>query len=379
LYVAATGETHSIWKVADAAFKLAGISTGCQVLMESTNDSPSPLVTVIVPAYNYGKFIAETLRSVQKQTYQQWECIVVDDGSTDDTGAVVAGFVARDGRIKYVRQANLGLAAARNTGIANSAGDYLQFLDADDLLERRKLERQVEILEQHPQVDIVFADARYFKTEAVGKLLFSQDEENLPWVTNLSARGKEVLRRLVGNNIMVVNAPLLRRSVINDVGLFDGSVKGIEDWHYWVRCAIAEKHFHYDDSEETRALVRIHPHSMSTDGRLMLRSTLLMHRKFAGMVSDPSLLQLNKERMTQREGLLGIEEVASGKLLAGMRQLGKAAWLDHRARYRAKWILCALSAPFVSAGRLRKMVALPTLEILRDMLKADEPSRQRDS
>jgi GT2 family glycosyltransferase len=338
-----------------------------------------PLVSVIIPAYNYAQFIADTLASVQAQSYQRWECIVVDDGSTDDTDAVVKGFSESDRRIKYVRQDNRGLAGARNSGITCSAGEYLQFLDADDLLEEKKLERQVEFLEHHPQVDIVFSDARYFRTDNEEERLFSQDAANLPWVAHLSAKGREVLLALVRNNIMVVNAPLLRRSVINDVGLFDGSVKGIEDWHYWVRCAIAGKHFHYDDSERTRALVRIHPNSMSTDARLMLRSTLLMHRNFASMVSDPPILQLNKERMTQREGLLGIEEVASGKLLAGIRQLGKAAWMDHRARHRAKWILCALSAPFVSAGRLRKMVALPTGEIIRDLLKADEPRGQRDT
>jgi glycosyltransferase involved in cell wall biosynthesis len=334
--------------------------------MPSTNDPRLPLVTVIVPAYNYAQFIADTLASVQAQSYQHWECIVVDDGSTDDTNAVVRRFSETDRRIKYVRQDNQGLAAARNSGVASSAGEYLQFLDADDLLEEKKLERQVEFLDQHPQIDIVFSDARYFRTDNVAERLFSQGADNLPWVAHVSARGREVLLALVRNNIMVVNAPLLRRSVLNDVGLFDGSVKGIEDWHYWVRCAITGKYFHYEDFEGTRALVRIHDISMSTDARLMLRSTLLMHRKFAEMVSDRALLQINKERMVEREGLLGIEEVAAGKLLAGIRQLCKAATMAQRTRHRAKWLFCAASAPFVSPQRLRRMVSLPVNRALTD-------------
>jgi glycosyltransferase involved in cell wall biosynthesis len=338
--------------------------------MRSINDSLLPLVTVIVPAYNYAQFISDTLASVQAQSYQHWECIVVDDGSTDDTAKVVKGFSERDPRIKYVRQDNRGLAAARNSGVACSAGEYLQFLDADDLLEEKKLERQVEFLDQHPQIDIVFSDARYFRTDNAEERLFSQDAANLPWVAHLSAKGREALLALVRNNIMVVNAPLLRRSVLNDVGLFDGSVKGIEDWHYWVRCAIAGKHFHYEDFEGTRALVRIHKSSMSTDARLMLRSTLLMHRKFAEMVSDPAILQVNKERMVEREGLLGIEEVAAGELITGICQLCKAATMAQRGRHRAKWLFCAASAPFVSHQRLRKMVSLPVSRSLTGLISS---------
>jgi hypothetical protein len=111
-------------------------------------------------------------RLVQAQTYQHWECIVVDDGSTDNTDGVVRTFTESDSRIKYIRQENRGLAAARNTGIGTSAGNYFQFLDADDLIETEKLARQVEFLEEHPEVDIVFADVRYFKTGDPDQQLF---------------------------------------------------------------------------------------------------------------------------------------------------------------------------------------------------------------
>lgn len=330
------------------------------------------LVSVIVPSYNYGRFIGQALESLRAQTYSRWECIVVDDGSTDNTDAIVTSFAENDSRIEYIRQENQGLAAARNAGIAHSAGEYLQFLDADDLLESEKLERQVEFLEQHDDIDIVFSDSRYFRTENMQERRFSQDEANAPWVVKLSASGTDVLRPLVRNNIMVVSSPLLRRSVIADVGLFDGTVKGVEDWHYWIRCAIEGKHFHYLDAEGTWALVRVHGSSMSRDARLMLRSILLMHQKVAGMVCDTAILQLNKQVMAEREGLLGIEEVSAGELLAGIRHLCRALMMDRNARHKAKWLFCAASAPIVSHQWLRKMVTTSFSRSLSGFLSRSE-------
>lgn len=324
--------------------------------MLNTNGSPLPLVTVIIPAYNYGHFVSETLASVHAQTYQNWECIVVDDGSTDDTSAVLSKFSRNESRVKIIRQENKGLAEARNTGIAHSTGEYLQFLDADDLLEPKKLERQIEFLERHKDVDIVYADVRYFRTGNREELLFSQALENAPWVVPLSAKGKDVLMSLLRNNFMVVSSALLRRSVVTDVGLFDGGVKGVEDWDYWLRCAIGDKQFHFQDTEDGRTLIRIHPNSMSTDARLMLRSALRMHQQLAAAINDREAARLNRQRMAERVGFLGIEEVVAGQMITGIRQLFRSAMMDRRLRYKAKWLVCAASAPFVSNERLKGMV-----------------------
>src|ERR1044071_7848252 len=109
------------------------------------SSSPSrPLVSVVVPSYNYGHLIRETLASLAAQTYDRWECVVVDDGSTDDTRAVVEAYPAADPRVRYVRQENARQGAARNNGIRHSSGDYFQFLDSDDTIETSKFERQVE-------------------------------------------------------------------------------------------------------------------------------------------------------------------------------------------------------------------------------------------
>src|SRR5690606_13459543 len=112
------------------------------------------LISVIIPCYNYGHFLAKTLGSLMSQTYPHWECIVVDDGSTDNTQQVTERFVINDPRFRYIFQENSGVSAAKNTGIRNSKGDYIQFLDSDDLIENKKFEHQIAFMKQHAEVDI---------------------------------------------------------------------------------------------------------------------------------------------------------------------------------------------------------------------------------
>src|SRR4051794_34828743 len=122
-------------------------------------------ISVVVPAYNYAQFLPVALDSIIAQTYADWECIIVDDGSTDDTAAVADAYVRRDPRFRYIHQANRGLAGARNTGVRNATGDAIQFLDADDRLLPPKLERHAAYLEAHPECDIVYGDVWFFRSE----------------------------------------------------------------------------------------------------------------------------------------------------------------------------------------------------------------------
>jgi glycosyltransferase involved in cell wall biosynthesis len=117
------------------------------------------LVSVVVPAYNAATFLAETLSSVQRQTHTHWELIVIDDGSTDATSAVAAGFLA-DARVRYVRQDNAGVSAARNAGAALARGTYLAFLDADDLWVEDYLAKKLRFLADHPKTGMVVANIR---------------------------------------------------------------------------------------------------------------------------------------------------------------------------------------------------------------------------
>ena len=94
-----------------------------------------PLVSIIIPCYNYSNYLVFTLESLQEQVFKDWECLIIDDGSTDDTKLKAETFLKKDSRYRYIYQEQKGVSAARNKGIAQSRGSYIQFLDADDFLE----------------------------------------------------------------------------------------------------------------------------------------------------------------------------------------------------------------------------------------------------
>ncbi|MDQ3665031.1 MAG: glycosyltransferase family 2 protein [Acidobacteriota bacterium] len=316
-----------------------------------------PLVSVITPTYNYGHLIGETFECLRSQTYTHWECVVVDDGSTDNTAEVVAAYVARDPRIKYLRQQNQFQAAARNLGLRHSAGEYVQFLDADDKIEPCKLERQVAYLEQHPEVDIIYGGVRYFTDAGIDESLHSVDEDNQPWMRELSGQGRELVSALVRRNLMVVNAPLVRRRVIDAVEPFAEPLSPVEDWDYWVRCAIKGMRFQYENLEGTLALVRAHPVSSSRNRVRAYKSVLLMRKALSRVITDDEARDLNSEQMAMDEGYLGVEEVCAGSLLRGMWRFLRAAALERKRRWRLKWLFCAAAAPFVPRHRMRAFVA----------------------
>ena len=321
-----------------------------------TVSEPRPLVSVIVPTYNYGRFIGQTLDSLRAQTYPEWECVVVDDGSTDDTGEVVARASARDARVRYLRQANQRQAVAKNTGLADARGRYVQFLDADDLLEPRKIERQVEFLEANPGADIVYGGARYFHTERPGERLYGMFGEDAPWMPELSGAGKAILLPLVRMNIMAINAALVRRGVFDDVGPFDPSLPPVEDWEFWLRCALAGKRFEFRDFDGALALVRAHAASTSRQHASALAAWRALRAKIDTLTGDPEVLFLNQEMKSQLEAALGIEAVAAGSRLSAARQFARAARMCPRAKGSLKWLLCALGSPLLSERQVRGLM-----------------------
>src|ERR1700677_968317 len=117
-----------------------------------------PLVSIIIPCYNSSQYLPEALNSVLSQTYQNFECLIIDDGSTDETKAIIQNYTQKDSRFYYYFQENTGAATARNNGISYSTGEFIQFLDADDLLPPEKLKIQVEYLLQNESVDIVYGE-----------------------------------------------------------------------------------------------------------------------------------------------------------------------------------------------------------------------------
>ena len=191
---------------------------------EAENQGRRPLVSVVVPTYNYGRFLPEALESVLAQDYPRMEIVVVDDGSTDETRAIVAPFVDRG--VIYVWQENKGRGQARNAGIAASTGPLLAFLDADDVWLPGKLSLQVDHLERTPELAMV--SGAYFDC----------DEENRPrrLVQPPDVEGYMLERLLVKNIVGNPTKVLIRRRCLDAVGGFS-ELPVSQDWDTYLRIA----------------------------------------------------------------------------------------------------------------------------------------------
>jgi glycosyltransferase involved in cell wall biosynthesis len=295
----------------------------------------APLVSVIIPTYNYGRFVAGAIESIQSQSLHAWECIVVDDGSTDDTREVVAAIARKDDRVRYVHQANQGLSAARNTGIRHAAGSYIQLLDADDFLESSKLEVHANYLEHHPDAGLVYGGMRYVSARTGDERLACTAHSHGPWMKGISGSGKHLLRRLLQDNIMVVNCALVRRTVIDRCGPFNERLRANEDWEYWIRCALSDTRFVYLPGEGTLALVRCHAGSMSRDASRMLEAMRAMYGGLEPLLgADQELRAACRRGLARVEMLLALETMRRGHRLDGFRAL-----LKHALRNRALGLL----------------------------------------
>lgn len=236
----------------------------------------SPKVSVIIPCYNYARFLTATLRSLQNQSLSDFECIIVDDGSVDDTRAVADTFIRKDKRYFYLYQQNQGLSAARNAGMKMARGQFIQFLDADDLLSDQKLLLQSDFMTANPDIDISYTDALYFSDAdhsiqcksfyfENGELHFSRE----PWIKKIDAKGPGLVRLLLFDNIAPVNSMLIRRSVIDRVGFFNTTYLSLEDWEFWWQCAFQDLRFSHFDSHNAYAMIRLHTSSMTADSYKM--------------------------------------------------------------------------------------------------------------
>jgi glycosyltransferase involved in cell wall biosynthesis len=184
----------------------------------------NPKVSVVIPAYNTENFIAHTIQSVLDQTYQDFEIIAVDDGSSDRTLEFLRGFAPR---VKVLTKANGGPASARNLAIKNSAGEYIAFLDSDDLWVPDKLEVQTAFLEKHPHVGLVFSEASMFSEE--------NGQRNIQ--SKIGFTANPTFSFLLLGNYIPNSTVVIRRACVNQVGLLNESLIGTEDHEYWMRIA----------------------------------------------------------------------------------------------------------------------------------------------
>ncbi|HAA29251.1 MAG TPA: glycosyl transferase family A [Cyanobacteria bacterium UBA8553] len=185
-----------------------------------------PTISVIIPAYNAEKTILETITSVIQQTYSNWEMIVINDGSTDRTLELLS--TVKDARIKIFSYPNGGVPVARNHGLNHATGDFIAFLDADDLWTPDKLELQLAKLQQHPEAGVVYSWAYYM--DETGESFHADNP--------IFFEGNVYAELLVRDFIVSGSNCTIRRQAIESVGKFDPSVPGADDWDYWLRLAL---------------------------------------------------------------------------------------------------------------------------------------------
>lgn len=260
----------------------------------------APLVSIIIPSYNYGFVIAETIASLQRQTITDWEAIIVDDGSRDNTEEVVTPLAAQDARITYIRQVNAGVSAARNQAIKRAKGKFIQFLDADDLLTPQKLEIHTAYLLEHPAESIVFSNIRFFRHDTPDKLQYSMDGNGVAEVDSVSLTASQALEHMFAHNIVAICAPLFRREVMDKVGLYDELLTSLEDWEYWFRAAIHGYGFSYLDDDRALALIRVHKTSLSWNWDNMTANRSRLRDNMQGYITALITDEQEKQRLLKK-------------------------------------------------------------------------------
>lgn len=301
----------------------------------------STVVSVIIPTYNYGRFLDECLGSVYRQEGVNTEVIVVDDGSTDHTADVLK---RHRGRIRIIQQENSGLAAARNIGLRACTGDYVQFLDADDMLGRGSIRARVETLKSVNNKGVAVCRNRIFGRVGWG---------GVPLVKGWWMLFREHLDiHLCRLNIAPPHSFLVPREVVEKVGRFDETMRGCEDYDYWLRALGAN--YSPVFCEEGRVYYRKHGASMGSTKKRM------------GAFPFDILVQEKKHRGLYGQGVDKAVQTLAGRLAYGDGLITTALKVDATVNAKGKNRLIELATI-----QLEKFLesAPPVYERLPDIAK----------
>ena len=184
-----------------------------------------PTISVVIPAYNAERTILETIKSVQQQTFSDFEIIVINDGSEDKTLELLSQ--VEEPRLSIYSYNNSGLSTARNRGISHSKGEYIAFLDADDLWEPDKLEAQLAALQNQPEAGVAYSWTNFMDEKG----------ESFQAAEPVWFEGNVYTHLLDYNFIACGSNPLIRKKAIESVGEFDSTLRSCEDWDFWLRLA----------------------------------------------------------------------------------------------------------------------------------------------
>jgi glycosyltransferase involved in cell wall biosynthesis len=214
-----------------------------------------PKVSVIIPTYNYGKYIEKAIDSVLAQTYQDFEIIVVDDGSTDNTKEIIE--TRYKDKVRYFYQENKGAPVARNKGIRKSRGEYLTFLDADDWFAPENLKYKVKVLDNDADAGWVYSDGYYVNKE--GEII--DKASNRFSFSNRKLEGDISSELFSMGNYITTDSVLARKTCIIKAGCFDETLPALQDYELWLRISLQYKIKYVD---ELLCYYTLHSNSISS-------------------------------------------------------------------------------------------------------------------
>jgi len=285
-----------------------------------------PKVSVIIPTYNRARFLSLALASVLNQTFQDFEIIVIDDNSQDNTQEVIVGF--SDRRIRHIHhETNKGVASARNTGIINSHSGHIAFLDDDDEWFPHKLEVQLDLLgKSSPIIGAVYSGI--FRVERPkGNVL----DHILP-----KKRGDIFNEMIIENCVCHTSTLLIRRECFQKVGLFDVNIDYGEDYDMWLR--ISQK-YHFDYIEEPLVKFSIQNNGLSSNYALRLNGAEMLLKKHS------KLYETNRKTYSYRYFSIGVLHCYNGNVKRGREFFLKAVKLyPFEIRYYYNLCLSLLGA-----------------------------------
>lgn len=231
--------------------------------------STSPLISVIIPCYNYGRFLPDACESLLAQSMTDWECILVNNGRFPETEIAARSYVNRDRRFVYLESDAMGPSPARNEGLKVAKGKFVQFLDADDKLDAGRFLVMSAQLKNDPGLDLIYSDVKYFSDENTSAFYDSLNELSSEGKGGHAGSGKEMYNRLIRKNIFVINSPLVKKEVLDTIGGFLPDFHYLEDWDLWLRASSVIKKFQYVGDARAVAYVRSHTTSLSQNKNSM--------------------------------------------------------------------------------------------------------------
>lgn len=282
----------------------------------------TPLVSIIIPAYNRARFLPETLDSVLVQSISDVECIVVDDGSTDGTKDIVERFCARDPRVRYLRQENRGPSAARNYGLTEARGRFIQFLDSDDIIVADKLAKQVKQLDSTKDLALSYCDYRYCSYDNVNKTV-SRDNFPPPRFV-MQRRLWDIASRWETEFSIPMHCFLFDARIFREQGVrFDEELPNHNDWDCWMQVfALDPTVFHVP---EVLAIYRLHDDTICADPqKLAIGFSKAIRKQQHVFRNDPVMRRILADK--KREMKNAYKNNQHPKVLTALRGNAKRAY-----------------------------------------------------